>query len=292
MKISSLISLISLTMGYAPLSRSLCFHHHLPSSSSLASSPSSDPQQDFVKAQLKAKEEAYLLQRAATQKPSAGTAPPSFPPLSSLPLLPYISPSTGLLTPIPTPKTVRASVYAIHDSSSPPQVAFVGVSRNVNQSLRMHLARMPSLTYGVKYHHIEVASRTLLEVIREAWIEESGGVGVVRGNDPEFVGGEHSPGSPPGQGWEGALDVKPLMTEEDLEVLNEAKFGAKASKIKEESAYKKVARRYEDEKVRILTERGVKESLRFDPKLKGMGLLDLYTEKTKDEIPKNKPPAL
>tara|TARA_B110000305_G_C18844615_1_gene361695 strand:- start:50 stop:298 length:249 start_codon:yes stop_codon:yes gene_type:complete len=82
------------------------------------------------------------------------------------------------------------------------------------------------------------------------------------------------------------------MTEEDLEVLNEAKFGAKASKIKEESAYKKVARRYEDEKVRILTERGVKESLRFDPKLKGMGLLDLYTEKTKDEIPKNKPPAL
>ncbi|GMI58754.1 hypothetical protein ScalyP_jg338, partial [Parmales sp. scaly parma] len=56
----------------------------------------------------------------------------------------------------------------------------------------------------------------------------------------------HSPAqqTPPPQ-WEGALDVKPLMTEEDLEVLNEAKFGAKASKIKEESAYKKVARRYE-----------------------------------------------
>lgn len=38
----------------------------------------------------------------------------------------------------------------------------------------------------------------------------------------------------------------------------------------------------------ILEERGVKESMRFDPKLKGRGLLDLYIEKAKPDtsVPK------
>jgi hypothetical protein len=29
--------------------------------------------------------------------------------------------------------------------------------------------------------------------------------------------------------------------------------------------------------------------MRFDPKLKGQGLLDLYMEKAKDEVPSEKP---
>ena len=132
---------------------------------------------------------------------------------------------------------------------------------------------MPDQAYYFQCHHITKASRTLLELIQTEWINSCDGG--VDGNYDENIK----------KLWEGALDVKPLFTEEDTVVLNEALYGAKASKIKEESAYKKVARRYEQEKANILEERGLKEKLRFDPKLKGQGLLDLYTEKTKDVVP-------
>lgn len=38
--------------------------------------------------------------------------------------------------------------------------------------------------------------------------------------------------------------------------------------------------------LQILTERGVKENLRFDPKLKGKGLLDLFMKKPDTSVPK------
>ena len=45
---------------------------------------------------------------------------------------------------------------------------------------------------------------------------------------------------------------------------------------------KKVTRRFEEAKIQVLNARGVTESLRFDPKLKGKGLLDLYLDKQPD----------
>ena len=76
------------------------------------------------------------------------------------------------------------------------------------------------------------------------------------------------------------------MTAIDITNLSDAKC---VSKVKEEMVMKGVARRYEDDKVAVLERRGVKESMRFDPKLKADGLLDLYTEKTKDVVPSGKP---
>ncbi|CAM9635415.1 unnamed protein product [Phaeothamnion confervicola] len=84
--------------------------------------------------------------------------------------------------------------------------------------------------------------------------------------------------------WENPLDVKPLMTEQDKADLADAK-----ARGKEMDAIKVVARRFEADKVAVLEARGVTENLRFDPKLKGTGLLDLWTEKPKNEVPSNKP---
>lgn len=55
---------------------------------------------------------------------------------------------------------------------------------------------------------------------------------------------------------------------------------------------KKIARRFEAAKVSILEARGVTENLRFDPKLKAKGLLDLYMDKQPDSaVPETGKPA-
>lgn len=65
---------------------------------------------------------------------------------------------------------------------------------------------------------------------------------------------------------------------------------AKNKQKSEENAMKKIARRFEAAKVAVLEQRGVTESLRFDPKLKAKGLLDLYMDKQPDAaVPDAKP---
>jgi hypothetical protein len=65
---------------------------------------------------------------------------------------------------------------------------------------------------------------------------------------------------------------------------------ARIKQRSEENAMKKVTRRFEEAKISVLNARGVTESLRFDPKLKGKGLLDLYLEKQPDSaVPDSKP---
>jgi hypothetical protein len=54
------------------------------------------------------------------------------------------------------------------------------------------------------------------------------------------------------------------MTEADV-----ADVTAARERGREDGAIKKVARRFEEAKVAILEARGVKENMRFDPKLKG-----------------------
>ena len=58
---------------------------------------------------------------------------------------------------------------------------YIGVSRSVAQSLRLHLARMPELTYGFKVFHITRPSRVILEMTRQAWITELGAAPEVGG---------------------------------------------------------------------------------------------------------------
>lgn len=120
-------------------------------------------------------------------------------------------------------------------------VRYIGVSRSVAQSLRLHLARMPELTYAFKVFHITRPSRAILEMTRQAWITELGAAPEVRGSVGGWVGGKwsgdarldrrwidcsHRPrcqlhglqgndNGPQQALWENALDVKPLMTAED-----------------------------------------------------------------------------
>lgn len=126
---------------------------------------------------------------------------------------------------------VKASVYAVLDAAG--AVRYIGVSRSVAQSLRLHLARMPEHTHAFKVYHIARPSRAMLEMTRQAWIQELGAAPEVRGL-PVLVGclpacplacplacltdtcaSQGNDGGPVQALWENALDVKPLMTPED-----------------------------------------------------------------------------
>ena len=112
---------------------------------------------------------------------------------------------------------------------------------------------MPRFSAGwLQVQHITTPSRTLLEVIKDEWIAEAGGS--CSGNDTAAAQAL----------WEAPLDVKPLLTEQD-----KADLSAARDKGREDGAIKKIARRFKAEKVAALEARGVKENLRFDPKLKG-----------------------
>jgi len=108
-------------------------------------SSTADANAEYVKEQLRIKEAQYQKEKnekLQQQLRSSGDADlSSVPPLSSIPLVDYIDPASGEIPKIEISKDVRASVYAISDQSK--TVRYVGVSRNVAQSLRLHLARMP-----------------------------------------------------------------------------------------------------------------------------------------------------
>ena len=105
----------------------------------------------------------------------------------------------------------RASVYAIYDESQ--SIQYVGVTRAINASLRLHLGRKPEATYFVKTYHMERPNRSLLDAIKAAWVESSGGN--VPGTDD----------GPEQKLWEGALECFPLMTAEEREAIESAPVG-------------------------------------------------------------------
>ncbi|CAM9186300.1 unnamed protein product [Hapterophycus canaliculatus] len=164
---------------------------------------------------------------------------------------------------------VKASVYAVYDESK--TMRYIGVSRGIQQSLRLCLARRPEETYYFKVQHIARPSRSLLEIVKDSWIEENGSTPA--GNVDAASQAV----------WENSMDVIPLMTEEDKALL--ATFKEKG---KDEMGIKKIARRFEDEIFEALEKRGVTEPLRFDPKLKGKGLLDVMSAARKPDtaVPK------
>ena len=96
-----------------------------------------------------------------------------------------------------------------------------------------------------------------MEAIENAWITENA--------NPDIPNTENK------QKWNNPIDVKELMTpEEQNNYQNIAidEFGK--SKV-----LKNVARRVEEEILGVLKARGVNTQIRFNPKLKETGLLDL-----------------
>jgi hypothetical protein len=149
----------------------------------------------------------------------------------------------------------KIGVYAIFDRDQILQ--FVGYSRDVYLSLRQHLVRQPQKCYWVKVQTIERPSRTVLENIENAWIAENGSVPLGNGQNK--------------QTWTQPIDVKTVMTpEEQVNYQNPANDELAQMKI-----IKNVARRVETEILKVLENRGLQMQIRFNPKLKEEGLLDL-----------------
>jgi hypothetical protein len=171
--------------------------------------------------------------------------------LASLELFPYID-SEGKL-----PEFVQGKigVYGIFDNEKVLQ--FVGYSRDIYLSLKQHLVRQPLQCYWLKVQTIDRPNRTILESIRESWIAENGSLPT--GNDTDAAL------------WNDPIDTKNVMTAAEVASYD----GIVADEIAKDKLLKNVARRVENEILSQLKARGVTEEIRFNPKLKTSGLLDL-----------------
>lgn len=172
------------------------------------------------------------------------------PVLSSLKLLAYI----GDRGQLPEQFQGKVGVYAIFDEHQTLQ--YIGYSRDVYLSLKQHLVRQPEQCYGLKVQTIERPSRTILEEIRTAWISENRAVPVGNGADEGK--------------WTQAIDVKTQMTPEE-----KASCAGAIDELTQMKVLKQAARRVEAEILEVLKSRGVQAEIRFNPKLKEAGLLDL-----------------
>ena len=173
---------------------------------------------------------------------------PLAPALDSLTLHPYLDESGQISTEFQG----KVGIYGIFDADQTLQ--YVGYSRDVTQSLRQHLVRQPQACHGYKVQTVDRPSRTLLEDIRTAWMAEAGGT---------------PPGNLNEAAWTQAIDAKATMT-----AAEQAEYAA-LDELGQIKYLKKIARRLEAEILETLKARGVQMELRFNPKLKEEGLLDL-----------------
>jgi hypothetical protein len=171
--------------------------------------------------------------------------------LASLRVSPYLN-NEGKL---PDHLAGKVGAYAIFDQAQTLQ--FVGYSRDVYLSLKQHLVRQPQRCYWLKVHTVDRPSRTALEALCRDWIEE-------QGTPP--------PGNGPEQPhWEQPIDVKAAMTPEERANYTNPEI----DELTQRKILKNSARRLEAEILEQLAHRQVQEEIRFNPKLKEVGLLDL-----------------
>lgn len=144
-------------------------------------------------------------------------------------------------------------IYAIFNQEKILQ--YVGYSRNLLMSLKQHLVRQPDKCYWYKFYQIDRANRTILEQIRYNWLAENQELPLGNGKEESL--------------WTQSIDAKLTMTEND-KLLYQQSDGLGKIKL-----LKKVARRLEEEIKTTLENRHVNIEIRFNPKLKEEGLLDL-----------------
>lgn len=168
------------------------------------------------------------------------------PALTDLKFLPFINQDGQL----PEQFQGKVGIYAIFDQTQ--TLKFVGFSRDVFLSLRQHLVRCVSDCYWVKVQITDRPSRTLLETIRTAWLTENG----------SSLEDESK--------WTQPIQVKQLMSDEERSTYESA-----LDELAQIKVLKNAARRVEAEIMSQLKARNVQADLRFNPKLKEEGLLDL-----------------
>jgi hypothetical protein len=171
------------------------------------------------------------------------------PSLSSLEFLPYINDAGEL----PAILQNQIGIYAIFDSSQ--LLQFVGYSRDIYLSLKQHLVRQPDCCYWVKATTIDRPNRTWLDSVQSAWIAENASI-------------------PVGNGDANAVWLDPISTRHTMTPAEQASFDD-LDGVAQIKLLKQVARRVEETILTKLQERGVTAEIRFNPKLKEQGLLDL-----------------
>ncbi|MBF2057238.1 MAG: GIY-YIG nuclease family protein [Cyanobacterium sp. T60_A2020_053] len=147
----------------------------------------------------------------------------------------------------------KIAIYSIYNEEK--KLQYIGYSRNLLLSLKQHLVRQPQECYWYKYYEIQRPSRSILEDIKNQWLTENGDIPVGNGEKESQ--------------WNQPIDAKLTMTEEDKQIYqNSDELG----KIK---VLKKISRRVEEEIKQQLNQRQINFEVRFNPKLKEQGLLDL-----------------
>ncbi len=173
------------------------------------------------------------------------------PPLASLEYVAYIDD----LGELPEQFQGQIGVYAIFNQEKILQ--FVGYSRDIYLSLKQHLVRQPNECYWVKVQTVESPNRTLLENIKNAWISENASVGLATAKNKE--------------NWIAPINSLVLMTHEEKTNYQNPLI----DDLVKMKLVKNVARRVEADILEVLKTRGLKTQIRFNPKLKEEGLLDL-----------------
>ena len=147
----------------------------------------------------------------------------------------------------------KIGVYAIFNQEKIMQ--YVGYSRDVYLSLKQHLVRKPNNCYWVKIQTIARPSRKVLEEIATAWIAENAATPIGNGEQKAL--------------WTEPINTVPAMTEEEKAQYNQS------DELGQIKIRKNIARRIEADIQQQLSDRGVTMNIRFNPKLKEKGLLDL-----------------
>ena len=173
----------------------------------------------------------------------------ALPNLDQLPLQPFLTPAGELDS--STEKQI--GVYAIFDQAQ--SLQYVGYSRNVGFSLLQHLVRQPPLCHWFAVHYIDRPDRQLLSQIQEHWLAAQGSL--PPGNDQQQ------------SDWCESLNVIDHLTPEEATAIAQCDASEKPKLLKT------IARRLEAEQVAKLQARGVTQTIRFDPKLKEQGRLDV-----------------
>ncbi|HHP7231288.1 MAG TPA: GIY-YIG nuclease family protein [Xenococcaceae cyanobacterium] len=173
----------------------------------------------------------------------------SIPTLANLTYLPYLN-REGKIS---EAMEKQIGVYGIFNRDK--NLQYVGYSRDIYLSLKQHLVRQPQHCYWLKLQTIQRPNRSILETITQAWIAENGII--PPGNLPEATE------------WTKSIDAKPAMTAAEKAQYNQSDELGKTKILKQ------VARKVEAAIKEQLCDRGVTMDIRFNPKLKEQGLLDL-----------------
>lgn len=150
------------------------------------------------------------------------------------------------------------------------KLLYVGVTRNAISTLRSIVARVPHLLSKgsvFKVVHMSRPSKSVLDAARLQWIDEA------RQSLDEPLSQAHimvDNSIDEHELWEKPINCVPRMTNDEREAIESA-----TTVLAKDRLTKEACRRIERDLKSDLEAMGVTEKLRYDPKLKARGLLDL-----------------